>query len=233
MEKIGIAGDFIVDSNLQGRERTDVLHLKCNLFKFVRQARKSNTMIAKSYFILFLGVLLFLSSCSTKKKVLTSNSHSSTGSVLTDASSARGKTFSGSRLDNYANLLNVSTKKLNPQLYSFIDDWMGIPHRMGGQTKAGVDCSGFVNLLYSEVYKGNLPRTSRDMENIVKRKKTDKLEEGDLVFFSFGRNGVDHVGVYLHNNKFVHVSTRKGVIISDLSDSWYLKTFVDAGSPKI
>ncbi|QRY57458.1 C40 family peptidase [Sphingobacterium siyangense] len=190
-------------------------------------------MSVRSYFIFFLGAVLFLSSCSTKKKVLSSNTHSSNGGVLTDASSARGKTYSGSRLDNYADLLNVSTKKLNPHLYSFIDNWMGIPHRMGGQTKSGVDCSGFVNLLYIEVYKGNLPRTSRDMEGIVKRKKVDKLEEGDLVFFSFGRNGIDHVGVYLHNNKFVHVSTRKGVIISDLSDSWYAKTFVDAGSPNI
>ncbi|WP_257093033.1 hypothetical protein [Sphingobacterium sp. E70] len=40
------------------------------------------------------------------------------------------------------------------------------------------------------------------------------------------------MGVYLHNNKFVHVSTRKGVIISDLTDSWYAKTFVDAGSQR-
>ncbi|VTR42493.1 Probable endopeptidase Spr precursor [Sphingobacterium thalpophilum] len=192
----------------------------------------SAMMIARSYYIFFLSTLLLLTSCSTKRKILSSNSHAS-GSVLTDASTARGKTFSGARLDNYAALLDVSPKKLNPQLYSFIDDWMGIPHRMGGQTKAGVDCSGFVNLLYIEVYKGSLPRTSRDMEGIVKKKKPEKLEEGDLVFFSFGRKGIDHVGVYLHNNKFVHVSTRKGVIISDLSDSWYAKTFVDAGSPKI
>ena len=213
-------------------EEVNKLYFKGDLFKFVLQKSKSNRMIARSYFIFFLSALLFLSSCSTKKKVLTSRSHSS-GSVLTDASSARGRTFSGSRLDNYASLLNVSAKKLNPQLYSFIDDWMGIPHRMGGQTKSGVDCSGFVNLLYIEVYKGNLPRTSRDMEGVVKRKKPEKLEEGDLVFFSFGKRGIDHVGVYLHNNKFVHVSTRKGVIISDLTDSWYARTFVDAGSPKI
>ena len=199
---------------------------------FVLSEHISDMIIARSYYIFFLGAVLFLSSCSTKKKIYSSSSRGS-GSVLTDASSARGKTFSGSRLDNYAVLLNVNPKKLNPQLYSFIDDWMGIPHRMGGQTKAGVDCSGFVNLLYMNVYNGNLPRTSRDMEGIVKRKKTEKLEEGDLVFFSFGRKGIDHVGVYLHNNKFVHVSTRKGVIISDLSDSWYAKTFVDAGSPKI
>ena len=215
------------------RKETNILYIKSSLFKFVLQESKSNRMIARSYFIVFLSILVFLSSCSTKKKVLTSRSHSSNGTVLTDASSARGKIFSGSRLDNYASLLNVNAKKLNPQLYSFIDDWMGIPHRMGGQTKSGVDCSGFVNLLYIQVYKGNLPRTSRDMEGVVKRKRTDKLEEGDLVFFSFGRNGIDHVGVYLHNNKFVHVSTRKGVIISDLTDSWYAKTFVDAGSPNI
>lgn len=190
-------------------------------------------IIARSHCLLFLVAVLFLSSCSSKRKILSSNTHHSGGSVLTDASSARGHIFSGTRLDSYASLLNVSAKKLNPQLYTFIDDWMGIPHRMGGQTKAGVDCSGFVNLLYIAVYKGNLPRTSRDMESIVKRKNPEKLEEGDLVFFSFGKNGIDHVGVYLHNNKFVHVSTRKGVIISDLSDSWYAKTFVDAGSPKI
>ncbi|WP_293955755.1 MULTISPECIES: C40 family peptidase [unclassified Sphingobacterium] len=190
-------------------------------------------MIVRFYFVFFLGVVLFLSSCSTKKKVLIANSYPAKGGVLTDASSARGRSFSGSRLDSYANLLNVSPQRLNPNLYSFIDDWMGIPHRMGGQSKSGVDCSGFVNLLYMEVYKGNLPRTSRDMEGVVKRKKVDKLQEGDLVFFSFGRSGIDHVGVYLHNNKFVHVSTRKGVIISDLSDSWYAKTFVDAGSPNI
>lgn len=211
----------------------NVLHINSNLLKFVRQQRRLNSMIVRFYFVFFLGVVLFMSSCSTKKKVLIANSYPAKGGVLTDASSARGRFFSGSRLDSYANLLNVSPQRLNPNLYSFIDDWMGIPHRMGGQSKSGVDCSGFVNLLYMEVYKGNLPRTSRDMEGVVKRKKVDKLQEGDLVFFSFGRSGIDHVGVYLHNNKFVHVSTRKGVIISDLSDSWYAKTFVDAGSPNI
>ncbi|GHE23484.1 hypothetical protein GCM10017764_04520 [Sphingobacterium griseoflavum] len=67
----------------------------------------------------------------------------------------------------------------------------------------------------------------------VKRKYEDKLREGDLIFFSFGGKNIDHVGVYLHNNKFVHVSTRKGVIISNMKDSWYYKYFVRCGTPKI
>ncbi|KKX46395.1 C40 family peptidase, partial [Sphingobacterium sp. IITKGP-BTPF85] len=95
-----------------------------------------------------------------------------------------------------------------------------------------VDCSGFVNMLYLKVYKENLPRSSRDMDGAIKSKRNSQLKEGDLVFFSFGGRNVDHVGVYLHNNKFVHVSTKKGVIISDLKDSWYAKYFTNAGTPK-
>ncbi|UIR56510.1 NlpC/P60 family protein [Sphingobacterium sp. SRCM116780] len=152
--------------------------------------------------------------------------------VLTDASEARNTTYTKKSLDNYANLLHVGTRELNPSLYSFIDEWMGIPHRLGGTTKSGVDCSGFVGMLYRSVYKEDLPRSSRDMDAVIKEKSASKLKEGDLVFFSFGGRSIDHVGVYLHNNKFVHVSTKKGVIISDLTDSWYAKYFKNAGTPQ-
>ncbi|TCR08315.1 lipoprotein Spr [Sphingobacterium sp. JUb78] len=187
-------------------------------------------MSIKRNILFFFSVILLLSSCSVKKKVNSNSGHSS--AVLTDASEARGKNYSTSSLDNYVDLLQVKKKELNPTLYSFIDEWMGIPHRMGGATKRGVDCSGFVNILYLKVYKENLPRSSRDMDGAIKSKRNSQLKEGDLVFFSFGGRNVDHVGVYLHNNKFVHVSTKKGVIISDLKDSWYAKYFTNAGTPK-
>lgn len=137
-------------------------------------------------------------------------------------------------MQDYADLLGVGVRELdNKSLYAFIDNWMGTPHRLGGTQKSGVDCSGFVGMLYSQVYRKSLPRTSRDMGDDVKRKYENKLKEGDLVFFSFGGKNIDHVGVYLHNNKFVHVSTRKGVIISDMKDSWYYRYFVRCGTPKI
>ena len=186
-------------------------------------------MCLKRNILFFISLILLLSSCSVKRKV---SSNGQGNAVLTDASEARGKDYSKSSLDSYADLLHVKKRELNPSLYSFIDEWMGIPHRMGGATKRGVDCSGFVNLLYIKVYKEDLPRSSRDMSDVVKKKRNSQLKEGDLVFFSFGGRNVDHVGVYLHNNKFVHVSTKKGVIISDLGDSWYAKYFTDAGTPK-
>ncbi|WP_437922018.1 C40 family peptidase [Sphingobacterium sp. LRF_L2] len=184
-------------------------------------------------------VILLLSSCGARKKgstVLRPNTEikSGKGTIPTDASDARAKTLSGSKMDQYADLLGTSSKELsNKTLYYFIDGWMGSPHRLGGMEKNGIDCSGFVSILYKEVYGGQLPRTSRDMSEDVKRKYERDLKEGDLLFFSFGGRQVDHVGVYLRNNKFVHVSTRKGVIISDLKDTWYYKYFVRCGSPKI
>ncbi|MFE7087934.1 C40 family peptidase [Sphingobacterium spiritivorum] len=187
-------------------------------------------------FSVCLGFLV-LSSCSSKKKVLVGGGYKGKGStsgVLSDASSARGVDLTGSNLENYAKLLNVSVRDLNNRyLYGFINDWMGSPHRLGGQTKSGIDCSGFVGILYKDVYGKIIPRTSRDMGALVNSKRESQLKEGDLVFFSFGGGAIDHVGVYLHNNKFVHVSTRKGVIISDLTDSWYAKYFTGAGTIKL
>jgi len=188
--------------------------------------------------IILLSAILFLSSCGARKK---SMGRPTAGAVkpnknapISDASDARGMEFSNNKLENYAHLLGVKTKDLDSKsLYYMIDDWMGTPHRMGGLDKGGVDCSGFVGMLYQKVYGKDLPRTSRDMAEKVKRKYDDQLKEGDLVFFSFGGRNIDHVGIYLHNGKFVHVSTRKGVIISNLKDAWYSKYFTRCGTPNI
>jgi len=185
--------------------------------------------------LLVLLTMLFLGSCGIKKKTLGSSSSAGgyrKDAPLSDASDARGMEYSGNKLENYANLLGVRAKDLDSKsLYMMIDDWMGTPHRMGGLDKKGVDCSGFVGMLYQKVYGKDLPRTSRDMAENIKRKYDNQLKEGDLVFFSFGGRNIDHVGIYLHNGKFVHVSTRKGVIISSLKDAWYAKYFTRCGTP--
>lgn len=194
-------------------------------------------MKIKYSLLLFLVAAVVLSSCGAKRKTSSKYTYGSVnpkkGAPISDASDARNKEYSNNKLDNYAELLGVKTKELdNKNLYFMIDEWMGTPHRLGGMDKRGVDCSGFVTLLYDKIYGKELPRTSRDMADNVKKKYENQLKEGDLVFFSFGGRNIDHVGIYLHNGKFVHVSTRKGVIISNLSDSWYYKYFKRSGTPK-
>lgn len=181
-----------------------------------------------SLVLLISGVFLW-SSCGAKKKTVLRNPETSTNNKTTVV----GKDKKSSLVNYYADLLQVKPSQLNSDLYLIIDEWMGVSHRLGGMDKKGVDCSGFVTLVYQEVYKKNLPRISSTMAEQIKRKYDDQLKEGDLVFFSFGGKGIDHVGIYLHNDKFVHVSTSKGVMISNLKDSWFYKYFTRCGTPNI
>lgn len=118
----------------------------------------------------------------------------------------------------------------NRQLYKFITDWTGVQYRLGGLDKRGIDCSGFALLLQKDIYGNTLPRRSRDQADAVKKKSISNLKEGDLIFFSFGGGAVDHVGVYLNNNFFVHASTTRGVVVDDLTIPAYQRAFVKAGA---
>lgn len=125
-------------------------------------------------------------------------------------------------------LANLKSK----QLFRFINEWTGAPYKLGGMDKKGIDCSGFALILEKQIYGLTLPRRSIDQSAAVREKPLRKLQEGDLLFFSFGGNEVDHVGVYLNNSFFVHASTNRGVVVDDLRLPAYQKTLVKTGSLK-
>jgi cell wall-associated NlpC family hydrolase len=132
----------------------------------------------------------------------------------------------------YAILENVPVEDMdNPKLLSFMDYWYGTRYRYGGTTRDGIDCSAFAFLLMSSVYGvASLPRTSKEQYEASRHIRREDLQEGDLVFFhTLGkRRTVTHVGVYLRNNKFIHASV-SGVMISDMTDSYYDRHYVGAG----
>lgn len=130
----------------------------------------------------------------------------------------------------YAILLNTEVEALpNKTLLEAVDEWYGVRYRSGGNTKSGVDCSGFTVAVYAAAYGLTIPRVSREQYRTSRKISTTELEEGDLVFFNTNGRGVSHVGVYLGNNKFIHASVSRGVMVSDLFESYYLKRFVGAG----
>ncbi len=120
-------------------------------------------------------------------------------------------------------------EKCNLKLMAEASEWVGVPYKFGGNTKSGVDCSGLTNALYKNVYSKTIPRVSTDICKTSIQIEKRNLKEGDLVFFKIESKKVSHVGVYLKDNKFIHSSTKKGVIISDLEDVYYKKTFHSAG----
>ncbi|MEO5683587.1 MAG: NlpC/P60 family protein [Chitinophagaceae bacterium] len=130
----------------------------------------------------------------------------------------------------FAILMGVPVEALNNlKLFSFIDEWYGVPYHFGGSSKSGVDCSAFSGNLMTSVFGVGLPRMAKDQYSACERVQKNDLEEGDLVFFHTTRKGISHVGVYLGNNKFVHASLNYGVTISDLTDPYYTRTFRSGG----
>ena len=133
----------------------------------------------------------------------------------------------------YAILLDIPVEMINDnKLLELIDSWYGTKYKYGGDTRDGVDCSGFTKAFMASYYDVTLTRNSAEMyDNSTHIKKKKKLAQGDLVFFKTkgAKAGITHVGVYLCNNKFVHASTSNGVIISDLGEDYYKSKFVCGG----
>jgi lipoprotein Spr len=107
--------------------------------------------------------------------------------------------------------------------------WLGVPYRYGGSDYNGVDCSGFVQLIYKETFDISLPRTTDAMFSEGDYVRSARFNCGDLLFFRDVRGrGVDHVGIYIGDNRFIHASTTQGVTISNLDNSYYREHFVAA-----
>src|SRR5258708_21303760 len=133
--------------------------------------------------------------------------------------------------EKYSAMIGVNVSDIqNGRLYAFIDQWMGTPYKFGGEDKEGVDCSGLAQLLEQEVYGVNIPRSTSQQINVIKRKYEEELAEGDLVFFDYDGKKFSHVGVYLQNGYYVHASSSRGVTISKLHDPYTYKYFSRCGS---
>ncbi|MBA2612705.1 MAG: C40 family peptidase [Bacteroidetes bacterium] len=129
--------------------------------------------------------------------------------------------------------MGLSNKEVKEsKLYSFISDWYGTPYKYGGCEKTGIDCSCFTINLFEKVYSKKIPRTAGEIYKECDKLKIEKAEEGDLIFFKINSNSITHVGVYLRDNKFVHASTTRGVLVNSLTETYYQKYFYSAGKLK-
>ncbi len=109
---------------------------------------------------------------------------------------------------------------LEQQLRSEVHKWVGTPHRMGGTDHSGIDCSGFVQRIYKDVFGLQLPRTTAGQVQYGKKITDQSLQTGDLVFFRPSRR-VRHVGIYLGEGEFAHASKTKGVMVSRMDDPYW------------
>lgn len=119
---------------------------------------------------------------------------------------------------------NKSDLIMLAKIDSHYQKWKHTPYRYGGDTLKGSDCSGLVKNFFLTKMSKNIPRTT--VEQAKLGQKVTNPQAGDLVFFKTGRgrNGL-HVGIYYAEGKFLHASTSKGVIYSNLNESYWKKHY--------
>jgi cell wall-associated NlpC family hydrolase len=104
---------------------------------------------------------------------------------------------------------------------------LGVPYRYGGNTAAqGLDCSGFVKLVFAQTLGIILPRRADEMGKLGRYVPDGELKPGDLVFFNTMHRINSHVGIYIGEGEFVHSPSTGGRIrVDKLRGSYWNQHF--------
>jgi cell wall-associated NlpC family hydrolase len=115
-----------------------------------------------------------------------------------------------------SNKIRAVEAKLD-QAYEF---WKGTPYQLGGDNKRGIDCSALLMIIMKDQFGVKIPRTTREQLAKGRRISAKSILPGDFIFFKTGANTF-HVGVIIRPGKFLHASTSKGVIISEVNNPYW------------
>ena len=165
-------------------------------------------------FFFIIAVIMVLASCKTTK-----------------TSVKRGKTAPKKDLSIYEQKLGIPLPSgINQNYIANIADWVGAPYKYGGNTTKGTDCSGFVQSVYLKTFNLIVDHNSLTLFKKARSIKMGDLKEGDLLFFKIDGNKVSHVGMFITGDYFIHASTKRGVVVSRKTESYYQNAFAGYGT---
>ena len=135
-----------------------------------------------------------------------------------------GKAISGIITTTSAMIEPTNKSDVVPEIDAVISEAnkvIGTPYLWAGATPAGFDCSGFVYYAFKQAGYEISRQSATNYYSLGKDISSPK--KGDLVFFATGSNksNINHMGIYLGNNEFIHSSSSKGVQISSVTSSYY------------
>ena len=119
---------------------------------------------------------------------------------------------------------NLSAEDFREKLVATAQSFIGVDYTWGGTSRPeGVDCSGLVRAVY-QLNGLSLPRSMMDQYHTGKTVSRDRLQKGDLVFFSISPGQtVSHVGIYIGGNVFIHARGVGKKVRAESLDSPYFK----------
>ncbi len=116
--------------------------------------------------------------------------------------------------------------ELRTEIIEISQKYIGRPYVYGATGPRAFDCSGYTSYIFRQLgYELN--RTAADQaRNGIVVARAD-MQPGDLVIFSNtdGYRFGTHVGIYLGNGKFIHAGASSGVVIADMSTSYFDQHF--------
>ena len=113
--------------------------------------------------------------------------------------------------------------------------FIGLPYFWGGTSPLGLDCSGFVQLIYKMGGRPILRDADIQFEGsgLAEVAAGDEAA-GDLVFFGSAKDKIGHVGMMIDAEEFINATTHEKPIvqISRLKDAYWQKIYQGARRPK-
>lgn len=106
-------------------------------------------------------------------------------------------------------------------------DFRGVPYLFGGTTPRAFDCSGFTRYVFG-LYGVYLPRLADEQYGVGHPVSYNRLEPGDLVFFTTYTSGVSHTGIYVGDGRFISATSSRGVAVDSLSSSYWGSRYIGA-----
>lgn len=130
--------------------------------------------------------------------------------------------------DNETSSGSTSTEAdLGQQIATYAQQFVGYPYVYGGSSPSGFDCSGFMQYVFSQ-FGYSINRTATAQLANGYSVAYEDLRPGDIIYFGYGSTA-SHVGMYIGNGQFVHAeNSSTGVVITDLSVSWYANRYLCA-----
>lgn len=117
------------------------------------------------------------------------------------------------------------TKQNRLRILSVVNSYLGTPYQWGGENRRGLDCSGLVVAVFREALSLSLPHNTQELFQMGETVKIEKIRIADLLFFGELGQGMNHVGISLGEDRFVHASEGQGVTISRLSMPYFGKRY--------
>lgn len=151
---------------------------------------------------------------STTTNSTTTENTTTTNTATSTTASTKTKTITES----------TSTSQSGNSVVSYAKQFLGCKYVYGGTSPSGFDCSGFTQYVYKN-FGVNLNRTAAAQYS--NGQSVTSLQAGDLVMF--GKSGINHVGIYIGGNSFIHAANKsQGVRIDTLSTGYYKTNYVGA-----